>query len=173
MAATAAKTAATVELSTGWTNCTAVRLATNDASRTTTTSTSYTTGFQISDFNFGLLSTYAIDGIAIAVDLSNSAAGQTSTVKCSLSWNDGTNWTADSSEQAVTGTTDAVKTYGGATDVWGRAWGYAELADGTFRVRVQGKSSSASYQCRIDQVTVTIYYHVVTRPKVIFYRSYP
>lgn len=111
----------------------------------------------ISDFAFGIPSGATINGIEAQAEFSANDSGTTAFIRLSLSWNDGTNWTA-TKENSVLGLTDQTKTYGGASDTWGRAWSASEFADGTFRMKVEGRSNYAGYACRLDYVAVKVYY---------------
>lgn len=157
MADTGFKSAATVEAAGDWVSFTAVNLASSDDTRATDTGTSYGVGGEISDFSFGIPGGSTINGIEVTAEFSASVSGRVATTELSLSWDDGTTYTAVK-EDTVTGTTDAVKTYGGAADTWGRSWTTAELADGAFRLKARGKLSFTGTSHRLDQVLVKVYY---------------
>ena len=124
----------------------------------TTTSTTFISG-DVYNFAFGIPSGATIDGIEIAAEFSAQAAGIVATIQLSISGDGGGAYTATKSD-TVTGTTDTTRTYGGATDVWGAGpWSDANFADGTFYVKVEGKTGSFGLQCRLAHLQVKIYYH--------------
>jgi len=157
MSDTGAKVCATVESSAWTVAVTTTRINTSDNSDAQATGTSYLEA-QISDFSFGIPSGSTINGISIAAEFAvGAAAGPTAYLRLSLSYNDGANWTAtkeDSNDSDV----DVVRTYGGASDTWGRTWSDSEFANGFFRLKLEGKSNNASYHCDLDYLTVTVYY---------------
>ena len=157
MADTGFKTAAT-EISDSWTsNMSPATLATSDNSRALATNTSYL-GAVVEDFTFGIPAGSTVDGIEIAAEFSASFAGVVASLELSLSWDNGSNFTAVK-EDTVTGNTDTTKTFGGATDTWGRAWSPdTEMVDGTFQVKVRGKAGTAGQSCRLDYMAIKVYY---------------
>ena len=124
----------------------------------TTSSTTFVNG-TVSTFAFGVPTNAIIDGIEVAVEFSNALGGVTSTIQLSLSDNGGSSYTATKSDTVV-GTTDTTKTYGGPTDLWG-AGSFSEYGtqDGNFYVKVEGKTSTGGFSCRLDHLQVKIYYH--------------
>jgi len=123
----------------------------------TTTSTTFISG-DVYNFAFGIPSGATIDGIEVTAEFSAQAGGIVATIQLSISGDGGGAYTATKSD-TVTGTTDTTRTYGGATDVWGAGpWSDANFADGTFYVKVEGKSGSFGLQCRLDHLQVKIYY---------------
>ena len=123
----------------------------------TTASTTFVSG-DVSVFAFGVPTDATIDGIEITAEFSLSASVNTATVQLSISGNGGAAYSATKSN-TVTGSTDTVKTYGGPTDLWGEA-SFSEYGtqDGNFYVKVEGKTSNASFSCRLDHIQVKIYY---------------
>ncbi len=155
MADTGLKTTGAVGYDGTWTNLTTTRINTSDNSRATTTSSTFDAG-SLYNYSFGIPSGATIDGIEVQCEFNNALGGFVSTVQFSLSWNNGTNYTATKSD-TVTGTTDATKTYGGATDTWGRSWTDSEFADGTFLMKIEGKTGFGA-TCRVDWLAVKVYY---------------
>lgn len=167
MADTGFKTTGTVESTGNWQYLTTTRINTSDNSRALGEGTTYDVG-QLSDFNFGIPGGATIDGIEIEAEFKTETAGFPAKLRFSLSWNDGANWTT-TKEQQTTSTTDSVKTYGGPTDTWGRTWTASELADGTFRVKIEGYNSGASNRyCGVDLVRIKVYY---TEASSLFQKS--
>lgn len=152
---TGAKVCATVENSGIWDNCVVSALNTSDDNHASVASAT-AEYFEISDFTFGLVSGYTINGIVVNVEFSSTSWEYTAYVKCALSWNDGTNYTSDSAEQSVANATDETKTFGGSTNTWGRTWAVSEFANGTFRLKVYGRATVSLV--KIDYITVTVYY---------------
>ncbi len=156
MADTGFKTTGAVVSAGTWLNMTTTRINTADDSRAATTGTTFGVA-TLNNYTFGIPSGATIDGIEVNTEFSISAGGATATLQISLSWNNGTNYTATKSDTA-TSTTDKNSTMGGATDTWGRSWTDSELANGTFLVKVEGKSSTPSNSCRLDFLQIKVYY---------------
>ena len=155
MADTGLKVTGAVGYDGSWSNLTTTRINTSDNSRATTTATAFDAS-SMYNYAFGIPSGATIDGIEVQCEFNNSVGGFLSTVQFSLSWNNGTNYTSAKSD-TVTGTTDATKTYGGATDTWGRSWTAAEFADGTFLMKIEGKTQFGG-TCQVDWLAVKVYY---------------
>jgi hypothetical protein len=156
MASTSPHVCATVE-SENWSGAfTAAVLAASDNSRAVHLGTSYGVGL-ISDFAFAIPAGATINGIEAKAEIASTNAAGTAYVRLSLSHDNGTNYTA-TQEQSVLGVTDTVKTYGGPADTWGRAWTDAEFADGTFMVKVEGKTNNAAVYVYLDHLTIEVTY---------------
>jgi len=155
MADTGFKTTGNVVSTGTWSNFTTTRINTADNSRATTTLGTFDAA-TINNFSFGLSSGVTIDGIEVNSEFSNSLGTATATLQISLSWNNGTNYTATKSD-TVTSTTDKNSTLGGATDTWGRSWTDSEFANGTFLVKVEGKTTAGG-SCRLDFFQIKVYY---------------
>lgn len=54
-------------------------------------------------------------------------------------------------------TSDASRTYGGATDLWGTTWTPADVNSSTFGVGLQAQMSPLA-QALVDHIRVTVYY---------------
>lgn len=155
MADTGFKTTGAVASSSGWSNMTTTRINTSDNSRATTIAGGFDVA-TLNNYGFGIPSGATIDGIEVQCEFNNNVFGNTATVQFSLSHNNGTNYTAAKSN-TVTGTTDTTRTYGGATDTWGRSWTDSEFADGTFLVKIEGKTGVGG-TCRVDWLAIKVYY---------------
>ena len=158
MADTGFKTAGAVVFQGDWLNMTTTRINTADNSRATTSAWTTFDPATINNFSFGLSSGVTIDGIEVNTEFSNGLGTATATLQISLSWDNGTNYTATKSD-TVTSTTDKNSTLGGATDTWGRTWTDTEFADGTFLVKVEGKTTAGGV-CRLDFFQIKVYYTV-------------
>jgi hypothetical protein len=55
-------------------------------------------------------------------------------------------------------TSRTVKTYGGATSLWGTTWSKSDIENSGFGVGIQTEQSAPGYQSYIDYVTLTVYY---------------
>lgn len=53
---------------------------------------------------------------------------------------------------------DAVKTYGGSTDLWGTTWSASDFDDADFGVRIAVDAHVGLEQALVDYITVTVYY---------------
>lgn len=112
---------------------------------------------EISDFAFGIPPGSTIDGIEVFAEFSSNSVTKIAYIRLSLSYDDGIHWTA-TLEGSVTGNTDEVITFGNPFNDWGRSWSVSEFADGTFRIMVEGKTNSATNNCRLDLITAKVYY---------------
>lgn len=155
MADTGLKTTGAIGYDGTWLNLTTTRINTSDNSRATTTATAFDAS-SMYNYTFGIPSGATIDGIEVQCEFNNATFGTDATVQFSLSWNNGTNYTTAKSN-VVTGTTDTTKTYGGATDTWGRSWTDSEFADGTFLMKMEGKTQIGG-TCQVDWLAVKVYY---------------
>ena len=139
---------------------TTTRINTSDNSRAETTlnNNSYEVA-TLNNYTFGVPSGATIDGIELVAEFSDFDASTEAYVRCSLSWNNETNYTA-TKEDYVVGSTDATKTYGGPADTWGHAFTVAELADGTFLVKLEGRTGGTfgDRYCRLDYLAIKVYY---------------
>lgn len=157
MADTGFKTTGAVVSAGTWTNMTTTRINTADDSRATTTGTTFAVA-TLNNYTFGVPSGATIDGIEVNSEFSTSSAAQIATLQVSLSWDNGTTYTTAKSDTVTGTTTDKNSTMGGATDTWGRSWTDSEFANGTFLVKVEGKSNAGGTACRLDFLQIKVYY---------------
>lgn len=156
MADTGVKTAGAINSVGNWTDFTVVRLGTSDNSRTQhnpnpPAPVSYGIVY---NFAFGLPDGAQIDGIEFIIE--GAGAPGARDLIMSLSWDMKGTWTATKTQTMPT--SEADRTFGGATDKWGRsAWTVNELADGTFFLRVI-PAASGSNAVVIDYLRGKIYY---------------
>ena len=134
-----------------WTNG-ANALTSNDTYATANTSGARQ---NYSDFSFPIPGTNTITGIAVKLEASRQG-GSGGTISVALSWNNGTNFT-DVQETSTLTTSDAVYTLGGSGELWGHSWTPAQLADGTFILRVIATPSGGSV-IRLDALQVRIFH---------------
>jgi len=157
MADTGFKTTGAVVFDGDWVNMTTTRINTSDNSRATTTNTTFTPA-TLQNYAFGIPSGATIDGIEVQCEFNSASAGGTATIQYSLSWDNGTTYTSTKSD-TVTSVSDATKTYGGATDTWGRSWTSSEFADGTFLAKMEGKrETGGGVTCGVDWMAIKVYY---------------
>ena len=140
-----------------WTNMTTTRINTADNSRATAQGLSFRTA-TLNNYAFGIPSGATINGIEVNTEFSTDDGAQTATLQISLSWNNGTSYTTAKSDTVTGSTTDKNSTMGGSADTWGRSWTATEFADGTFLVKVEGKSSQTLNNCRLDFLQIKVYY---------------
>ncbi len=161
MADTGYKTTGAVVSMGLWNSFTTTRLNTADDSRATAVGTTFRVG-TLNNYSFGIPSGATIDGIEVNTEFSTDSAGATATLQISLSWDNGTTYTTAKSDTVTGSTTDKNSTLGGSTDTWGRTWTDSEFANGTFLVKVEGKSSSGVQACRLDFLQIKVYYTLAT-----------
>ena len=157
MADTGFKTTGAVVSTGTWTSMTTTRINTADDSRATMTGTTFAVA-TLNNYTFGIPSGSAINGIEVNTEFSTSSSIEIATLQLSLSWNNGTNYTATKSDTQTGTTADKNSTMGGAADTWGRSWTDTEFADGTFLVKVEGKSDAMATSCRLDFLQIKVYY---------------
>lgn len=118
--------------------------------------------FQRYDFpDFSVPTGATIDGIEVTIE--GNAAVNGDGLLISLSWNNGTNFTSNKSTTWVTGA-DQTKTFGGATDTWGRTWAASEFADANFELR--GIMLAGGDIINVDHIQVKVYYTATTGSSV-------
>ncbi len=158
MADTGFKTTGAVVFDGDWVNLTTTRINTSDNSRATTPKTTFDPA-TLNNYAFGIPSGATIDGIEVQCEF-NSGGGRTATIQFTLSWDNGTTYTSAKSD-TVTGASDETRTYGGATDTWGRSWTSSEFADGTFLAKMEGMlSAGGGGGCAVDWMAIKVYYTV-------------
>ena len=157
MADTGFKTTGAVVSAGTWANMTTTRINTADNSRATMVGTTFRVA-TLNNYSFGLASGVTINGIEVNTEFSTDNAAALATIQISLSWDNGTNYTATKSDTVTGSTTDKNSTLGGAADTWGRSWTDSEFANGTLLVKVEGKSDNISASCRLDFLQIKVYY---------------
>lgn len=156
------KTAGVISSSTGWANFTTTRLATSDNSKSSCDRTcDNNDNGQVSSFTFSVPTGATINGIEVVAEMAERASFGNIPAYFSLSWNNGTNFTATKTA-TVDGTADANYTLGGATDTWGRTWTDTELSNPSFRLKIDKASNSDTLY--VDQIKVKVYYTVAGNP---------
>ena len=106
--------------------------------------------------SFALPALATVRGLEVRLDASVDRAFNTPALCVELSWNGGTTWTTAkrTGELAATETTYLL---GGAADTWGRSWTPAELADGSFRVRVSTVANATVRDFSLDWIAVKVH----------------
>jgi hypothetical protein len=136
-------------------------IATDSNSGTNTVLSCTNTGkdrHRFGGYTFGLPGTVSsVDGIELRLVAGMNNNSGTTRICAELSWDGGTTWTA-TKQVTLSGTGLATYNLGGATDTWGRAWTNAELASGTFVVRLINVSSQSNKAFRLDGVSVQVRY---------------
>jgi predicted ribosomally synthesized peptide with SipW-like signal peptide len=99
----------------------------------------------------------AIGGIEVRADLGLNNNGGTTNLCAQLSWDGGATWTTIKS-LAVSGIAQSTYVFGATTDTWGRSWTPAELASGTFRVRIIDASTQTNKRYELDYLAVSVTY---------------
>ncbi len=154
---TVAATTVTVEAEAWSGSFTAAIIGASDNSYASHDTTTYAAA-EISDFVFNVpINASSIDGIVVTLEANNGNTANPAYIRLSLSWDNGTTWTA-TKEQAIPDITDTVYAVGGASDTWGHAWTVAQFAVGTFQMRVEGKRPTGGSYIYLDHLTCTVYY---------------
>lgn len=114
----------------------------------------------VSYYGFGLYvpSSNIIDGIVITVE-ANTSPGSDESLNVSLSYDNGTSWTATQNTGLITTSDNTFYTVGGAADNWGYAsWTPAIINSDLFRVRLDVSGTSGNI--KIDSTQARVYYSV-------------
>jgi hypothetical protein len=107
-------------------------------------------------FGFSIPSSNMIDGIVITVEGNNNTLGADKGLNVSLSYDNGTNWTALRNTGVLT-TSDNIYTLGGGADTWGYAsWAPAIINSDCFRVRLDVTGTVGTV--KLDSVQAMVYY---------------
>jgi hypothetical protein len=99
----------------------------------------------------------SIDGISVRIKAGADAIGGTTRICASLSWNNGTTYTA-TQQVDLTATALTSYTLGGTAFTWGRAWAVGDFSDANFRVRLSDVSSVGTRDFSLDSVEVQVNY---------------
>ncbi len=153
---TGIKLTGTVLSSTGWTNCTTVRLNTLDTSRAIATGNAFKLA-ELTTYGFGIPTGATIDGIELSADFVDNTPSTLATLQFYLSYDGGAHLTSTKSD-TVNGTTPLTKVYGGSTDTWGRTWDVSDFSDANFLVGMQGKSATVGSAIGVDYLQIIVYY---------------
>jgi len=109
-----------------------------------------------SSFGFSIPAGATIDGIEVSMEGGNVAGCPVCSVGVDLSWNGTTNYSAQKDISWNNGA-DTIKTYGGASDTWGRSWAVSEFSDANFFLRAE--ATDAVYGAPdVDHIKVKVYY---------------
>jgi hypothetical protein len=109
-------------------------------------------------FAFSVPSSNIIDGIVITVQ-ANTSPGSDKSFSVSLSYDNGTSWTATQNTGLITTSDNVFYTVGGAADTWGYAsWTPAVINSDYFRVRLDVSGTSGTV--KIDSTQAGVYYSV-------------
>jgi MBG domain (YGX type)/Bacterial Ig-like domain (group 3)/Quinohemoprotein amine dehydrogenase, alpha subunit domain III len=116
-------------------------------------------------FPFSIPSGNVIDGIVITVEGSNNSDGSDKGLDVSLSYDNGTTWTATKNTGVMT-TSDNTYTLGGAADTWGySSWTPATINSDYFRVRLDVTGTDGTV--KIDSTQATVYYSLPDTTTVV------
>ncbi len=119
---------------------------------------------QYSNFNIPVIpSGSIITGIEVQVEGYTTNSSNSRQAVIDLSWNGGSTYTSGSGTgdkttnmPGSTPSAEGVRTFGGSSDTWGRAWLIDNFTNANFRIRLNANSSSGSLN--IDQVRVMVHY---------------
>lgn len=109
-------------------------------------------------FGFSIPSSNIINGIVITVEGNNNSIGSNKGLNVSLSYDNGTSWTATKNTGVLT-TSDNIYTLGGAADTWGYAsWTPAIINSDYFRIRLDVTGTDGTV--KLDSTQAQIFYSV-------------
>ncbi|HLO13181.1 MAG TPA: hypothetical protein VK206_00010, partial [Anaerolineales bacterium] len=110
-------------------------------------------------YNLPVTTGAAIRGIEVRMDAKADSTVGAPKLCVSLSWDNGTTWTAWKSTSALT-IDEATYILGSSSDTWGRVWTSTELTGvNNFQVRVADVASDTSRDFSLDWVAVNITYN--------------
>ena len=107
------------------------------------------------NFSFVIPDGATINGIEVNLEGANVGFGNDAVIEVELSWDGGANYTTENKQNSF-GIVDEVKTYGGATDKWGRTWTASEINNTNFRLRIEKIDNET--EDHVDHIEVKIYY---------------
>ena len=108
------------------------------------------------NFNLNVPNGATIDGIQVNIEataISNAGAG------IAISWNGGIDYTSEKSDHWST--PEENKTFGGASDTWGRTWTSGDFKDSNFRIRLRRNSQNAGTSLNVDCIAIKVYFTYV------------
>lgn len=111
-------------------------------------------------FGFSLPAAGTVTGIEVKINARGSLFNDTA-VGVELSWDGGASYTSAAKFfTTIGGSGDADYLLGGATDVWGHSWTFAELANANFRLRINANSIDADVtrSTFVDFIQVRVHY---------------
>lgn len=121
----------------------------------------------VTGFGFALPAGSLIQGIAVNIERRTGSLLAAADFELKLT-KDGTNAVGD--DKAVPtawGETDAVASYGSASDLWGTSWSEAEVEASTFGVMFRATSSTGGAgSVQVDHIEVTVTYTVGATTKI-------
>jgi hypothetical protein len=109
-------------------------------------------------FSLSIPAGVTIVGIQVQLEGNRTTTFQTQRdLNISLTWDNGTTYTAETTMTRFTSTNDATVSVGGATSTWGRTWVASELTNANFGVKCR-VPSTANNNINIDLIQVRVYY---------------
>lgn len=125
------------------------------------------------NFGFTIPVGATIDGIV--VDIERSDNGGSGNIKDNIVKiiKAGTITGTDKSAGANWPSSDATKTYGTATDLWGTTWTVANINASTFGVAISAKRTGGggNNRARIDNIQITVYYTVTLPVELLYFTA--
>jgi hypothetical protein len=122
------------------------------------------------NFVFAIPTGSVIDGIVIEIERSDNGGSGNIKDNSVKIIKGGTILGTDKASGLNWPSSDAYKTYGNATDLWGTTWTDADINSSNFGVSISAKRTggSGNNQARIDHIRITVYY-TVTLPVELLY----
>ncbi len=132
-----------------------------DADSGTTTSTSCTDAgkdrHRFYNYGISIPGDAAVQGIEVRLDARADSTAGAPRVCVSISKDNGSTWSAWKNSAALT-TTQASYVVGSPSDLWGLTWTSANLANGSFQVRVADVASDTTRDFSLDWIAVNVTY---------------
>ena len=121
---------------------------------------------QYYNFNLPVIpSGSTIDGIEVRVEGYETGGTTHREADVSLSWDGGVSYTTGSGTgikrtdmPSPDAASEAVRTFGGASDTWGRTWALDDFINANFRVKLDTILASTGYYLYVDHVQVMVHY---------------
>jgi len=144
-----------------WTN--PGNITANDTSRATLNAAQSDSYYlKGTDFGFSIPSGATIDGIILEIDKFATYASSIKDVRVRIVKSDGTIGTTDKADTSTFWpTSEAAKTYGSSSDLWGETWTYSDINDVDFGAVLSADCPFCEFgpvPASVDNFRITVYY---------------
>ncbi len=147
-----------------WSNPGNIVSSNNTRATAQTNGLSQTNYLKGTNFGFSIPSGSTIDGIIVEVERMKSGTGTSvKDYNIKIVKSDGSIGTTDKADTATNWpTTEAYKTYGSSSDLWGESWTYSDINDVDFGVvvvaTIDGGGPKFMSVANVDHIRITVYY---------------
>jgi Tfp pilus assembly protein PilX len=143
----------------GWTNSNYVGASDNLRASATISAGGQSANLDATSFGFAIPSDATITGIRVSLERGASVSDNIGDVDVYLLKGGSTTGITDHAVSGDWGASDAIRTYGSSTDLWGTTWTPANVNASNFGFRLKvDNDSSSSRTAYVDHVQITVYY---------------